>query len=104
MALKKEIKLKTGVKLDYWAVKQVSEFDYHAQSCIIWVLAWVSKKEKDEGSSYVSEATKKYAVNVQDFNTYFSDEVLQEAGKTVMSQAYAYVSAKDGFFSDAVSV
>jgi hypothetical protein len=104
MALLKTHALENGVSIDYWAVKQSTEFDYHAQVCRLWVLAWVSKQAKDNGSSYVFEATRDYYVNVGDFNTYFSDAVLKMEGNSFASQAYAYLKEKDPFFADAVEI
>ena len=104
MALQKSHTLDNGVVIDYWAVKQATEFDYHAQVCRLWILAWVNVSAKNNGSGYVSQATRNYYVSVTDFNTYFADSVLQQAGKSPASQAYAYIVANDPFFADATPV
>ena len=104
MALEKTHTLENGVAVNYWAIKQATEFDYHAQVCRLWILAWVSATAKSNGSGYVSQATRNYYVSVEDFNTYFADSVLQESGKSPASQAYTYIIAKDPFFADATLV
>jgi len=104
MALLKKHTLENGVPVEYWAAKQSTEFDYHAQVCRLWILAWVSKETRDGGSVYVHQATRNYYVGVEDFNTYFSDEVLKQEGNSFNSQAYAYILANDPFFADAVEI
>jgi len=102
MALQKTQTLENGVTVEYWAAKTATEFDYHSGICRLWVYGWVNQASRDAGHGYVTE--KSYYVAEADFQTYFSDTVLQEAGKSPASQAYAYIIAKDEFFSDATAV
>jgi len=104
MALQKTHTLPNGVELNYWALKTATEFDYHAMTCRLWILAWVSEDAKNNGSSYVAEASKTYTVDMDKFIEYFDDSVLQQEGKSLTSQAYAYIKATDPFFADALDV
>lgn len=104
MALQKTHTLENGVPVNYWALKQATEFDYHARVCRLWILAWVSQDTKDNGNGYVSQATRNYYVSPEDFDLYFADSVLLQEGKSFASQAYAYITAKDPFFADAANV
>lgn len=103
MALQKTYTIpETGIQINYWAAKTATEFDYHSEVCRLWVYGWVSQAARDAGLGYATE--KNYYVSVEDFNTYFADSVLQEAGKSPASQAYAYLLDKVPFFADATLI
>ena len=42
---------------------------------------------------------KDYVVSGSNFTTYFAESVLDDAGKTIVTQAWVYVLAEDTFFA-----
>lgn len=104
MALQKNHILDSGIELNYWALKMVTEFDSHAMTCRLWLYPWINEDAKNNDSLYVGEACKTYTVNMDRFDEYFNETILQQEGKSLTSQAYAYIKATDPFFADALDV
>ena len=99
MALTKTKSLDSGIAGDYWVVLCVSvRFDQPQTD--IYIGLWLNEQAFLDGKQPID--TSVYQILDPALNqTYFAQTVLQEAGKSVTTQAQAYLQAEVEWFADA---
>jgi len=99
MALIKSKTLESGIAGDYWVVTCVSvRFDMPQTD--IYIGLWLDAQAFNDGKQPVH--TSVFQIRDDDLNAaYFAHAVLQEAGKSVATQAQAYLHNEVEWFADA---
>jgi len=99
MALIKSKTLESGIAGDYWVVTCVSvRFDMPQTD--IYIGLWLDQQAFNAGKQPVH--TSVFQIRDADLNAvYFDNEILQEAGKSVATQAQDYLHNESDWFADA---
>lgn len=97
--LEKEVMLPSGYTAGFWVVRGI-ELDYAARAARLRIALYKDAAARDAGASPVRlPGLPEGVLDIRgaDFENYFGEGVLAEAGKTPLSQAYAWIKAQQVF-------
>lgn len=82
----------TEYKNAYFKIHEV-HYDLAARRCEFRLLVYKDKDARDSGKAKLKgvPGITNFSIREEDFDTYFADSVLKEAGKSLMTQCYAYL-------------
>lgn len=97
MALEKNITLESGVNLPnaYIKVSEVIYFNYPFRPSYVEIIATIYKDQISRDSGFVEVTKFTHRCTSPNFDSYFSLDVLNEANKNIIGQAYEWMITMD---------
>lgn len=101
MALKKKIPY-NNMDLYYWKISGIN-ISYTGKIAQIYVVGFIDEEQRIEGIEK-KIAFENYMCKGEQFERYFSNEVLSEAGNNTLILAYEYLKDEIGTFENSTDV